>query len=64
MTHAFSFFFADSDIKTEGFSLDTCRSMIALMDVSFNVCCCNLDCIKERLEFITFIFDVDPLKLL
>lgn len=25
----------DSDIKTDGFSLETCRSMIALMDVSF-----------------------------
>lgn len=26
----------DSDIKTDGFSLETCRSMIALMDVSFH----------------------------
>lgn len=30
-----SFFITDSEIKTEGFSLETCRSMIALMDVSF-----------------------------
>lgn len=27
-------FYTDSVIKTEGFSLETCRSMIALMDVS------------------------------
>lgn len=26
---------ADKDMKTEGFSLESCRSMIALMDVSF-----------------------------
>lgn len=31
MTH----FSTDSEIKSEGFSLETCRSMIALMDVSF-----------------------------
>lgn len=28
------FCFADGELKTEGFSLETCRSMIALMDVS------------------------------
>lgn len=32
ITHTFP---TDSEIKTEGFSLETCRSMIALMDVSF-----------------------------
>lgn len=26
---------ADKDMNTEGFSLESCRSMIALMDVSF-----------------------------
>lgn len=25
----------DKDLKTEGFALESCRSMIALMDVSF-----------------------------
>lgn len=34
-TNKLYFFSTDSDIKTEGFSLETCRSMIALMDVSF-----------------------------
>jgi len=26
---------SDKDLKTEGFELESCRSMIALMDVSF-----------------------------
>lgn len=30
-------FSTDSEIKTEGFSIETCRSMIALMDVSFQL---------------------------
>lgn len=34
--HAKLPFPTDSDIKTDGFSLETCRSMIALMDVSFH----------------------------
>lgn len=28
-------FISDKDLKTEGFELESCRSMIALMDVSF-----------------------------
>lgn len=30
-------FSTDNNIKSEGFSLETCRSMIALMDVSFQL---------------------------
>ncbi len=30
-------FSTDNEIKAEGFSLETCRSMIALMDVSFQL---------------------------
>lgn len=29
-------FISDKDLKTEGFELESCRSMIALMDVSFS----------------------------
>lgn len=35
--HIELFFSPDIEIKTEGFSLETCRSMIALMDVSFQL---------------------------
>lgn len=31
----YTFPFSDKELKTEGFSLDSCRSMIALLDVSF-----------------------------
>lgn len=26
---------SDPDLKTDGFGIDTCRSMVAVMDVSF-----------------------------
>lgn len=35
MSFIITHFSTDSEIKSEGFSLETCRSMIALMDVSF-----------------------------
>lgn len=44
------FLFTDSDIKSEGFSLETCRSMIALMDVS-------LEMLKDCPAPDTFIFN-------
>lgn len=33
----YPFLSSDKELKTEGFSLESCRSMIALMDVSFTV---------------------------
>lgn len=35
LTWSFVSFISDKDLKTEGFELESCRSMIALMDVSF-----------------------------
>lgn len=29
------FCFSDADLKTDGFSIESCRSMVAVMDVSF-----------------------------
>lgn len=38
VTH-FLFFFAGQDIKSDGFSIETCKIMVDLLDVSFSVCC-------------------------
>lgn len=55
----YPFLSSDKELKTEGFSLESCRSMIALLDVSFtehygqNVCtvCSN----TSSLVFILFV---------
>ena len=33
-------FISGSDLKTDGFSIESCRSMVAVMDVSFHISVC------------------------
>lgn len=43
-------FISGSDLKTDGFSIESCRSMVAVMDVSFHITVCI------RMEDYTILF--------
>lgn len=43
-------FISGSDLKTDGFSIESCRSMVAVMDVSFHISVCI------RMEDYTILF--------